>query len=62
MTVAVWYQLNGYKTKYTIPEKNLNIKINKIVQEVGVENIKKMGFKNSNEFKDKIKRKMQEVA
>ena len=62
MAIAAWYQMNGFKTNVHIPERNLNVKIQKISVEIGQEIIKEIGYKDSKDFKAKMKQKLVKVA
>ena len=54
--------MNGFKTNVHIPERNLNVKIQKISVEIGQEIIKEIGYKDSKDFKAKMKQKLVKVA
>ena len=62
MAIAAWYQMNGYKTNVHIPDRNLDVKLQKISVEVGQEILKEIGYENSKDFKAKIKQKLAKVA
>ena len=46
MAMAAWYQMKGYKTRIHIPQRQLNVKIQKITTEIGKEVLMTMGFQN----------------
>jgi transposase len=62
MAIAAWYQMNGHKTNIHIPERNLNVKIQKISVEIGKDVLKEIGYETPMEFRLKMKEKLVEVA
>ena len=62
MAIAAWYQMNGYKTNVHIPDRNLDVKLQKISVEIGQEILKEVGYQNSTDFKAKMKQKLAKVA
>jgi len=62
MAIAAWYQLNGHRTNIHIPERNLNVKIQKISVEIGKEVLKEIGYESPMAFRLKMKEKLVEVA
>ena len=62
MAIAAWYQMNGYKTNIHIPQRNLNVKIQKISVEIGKELLKEIGYQTPIEFRGKMKQKLVEIA
>ena len=62
MAIAAWYQLNGHRTNIHIPERNLNVKIQKISVEIGKEVLKEIGYESPMYFRAKMKEKLVEVA
>ena len=62
MAIAAWYQMNGYNTNVHIPDRNLDVKLQKISVEVGQEILKEIGYESSKDFRAKMKQKLVKVA
>ena len=62
MAIAAWYQMNGYKTNIHIPERNLNVKIQKISVEIGKEVLKEIGYEKPMDFRVEMTKKLVDVA
>lgn len=53
LTVAIWYTLKGFAPEILDAEKELKTKLKKVTEELTEEFIKKLGYKNTREFRDK---------
>ena len=62
MAVAAWYQMNGFKTEIHIPNRNLDVKVQKISVEIGSEVLKEIGYETPMDFRVKMKEKLLGVA
>jgi len=52
LLVAVWYLLRGFFTPLTDISNSLSIKMHKIATEIGVQRIRKLGFKSAADFEN----------
>jgi transposase len=62
MAIAAWYQMSGHKTNIHIPNRNLELKIQKISVEIGKDVLKELGYKTPMDFRVEMKQKLGGVA
>lgn len=55
---ACWYQLRGLRVNIEVPEHNLDLKLTKLVRELGSEQIRLLGYTKNIDFKRDLKQKM----